>query len=153
MGDESASPLEKLTIFISEDIGLFAFGVEHSDNVTMAVGHRNNDLGAGGMERREITRVFAHVPDHDRLARFEGGTAKALGNWKSWIRGRFVTSPGQNYEFFLGQFINTDPSIISGSPDHFDDIFQSFRRAAAGQDKRADLLQGLARLSFHSWES
>jgi hypothetical protein len=150
MRDQSAGPFEELPIFVAECVEFLTFGVEHSDNVTMSVGHRDDDFGARGVKRWQITRILVHVTDHNRLARFERRAAESLGNWKSRIRWRLIAGAGQDHEFLLHYLVNADPSIISGRPDHLGDIFQSFRRAAAGQNKRADLLQGLARLGFHS---
>ena len=67
--DQAAGALQKLPIFFAKGIQLVTVRIEHTKNVTMLVTHRHNDFGPGCVKRGQITGIFVHVANDDRLAR------------------------------------------------------------------------------------
>src|SRR2546422_286878 len=99
--------LEKLAIFLLESIQLFAFNVENTSDAVVFVNNRHNDFRLRAAECRQVARVFMHIADDDRLARFSRRTTKSLRDRKSRISHRAIPGSGENDKFGLGRFINT----------------------------------------------
>ena len=76
--DQPARAFEKLSIFLTKRIHRVAFGIDHSDDAAVIVGHWDDDLGARGVECRQVARVFGHITDDNWLARLEHRSAQAL---------------------------------------------------------------------------
>jgi hypothetical protein len=75
MRDESARAFEELSIFVAEGVHLLALGIKHSKNLMMLIDHRDNDLGARGVKRGQITRIVPHIANDNGFARFQRRTA------------------------------------------------------------------------------
>src|SRR5437016_742066 len=48
--NQPGSPLQELTVLFAKCVELFTLGIEHADNMAMAVHHRNNHFGASSMK-------------------------------------------------------------------------------------------------------
>src|SRR5207244_10800119 len=103
------------------------------------------------MKRRQIARVFVHIPDDNRFARFQRRPTQALPSGETWIGRRLVSGPGEDDELLLDDLVDGDPAIIARRTDHFRDLLQVFLLTAARQDKPPDLLQFLDRIVVH-WQ-
>src|SRR2546422_403245 len=147
--NKTGRALEELSIFFSERIDLFAFGVDHSDDVSMLVRHWNNDFRARRMKGGQIARVFPYVPDHDRLPRFKRRPAQPLRDRKPRVSRWLIAGAGQDDEFLFIYFVNADPAIIAGRANHLRDLLHSFRRTTSRQNKSSYLLQALTGLGLH----
>jgi len=153
VSDQTACALQKLLVFIAERVQLIALDVHHSKNVPMVIPHRDNSFRARRVKRRQISRIFVHIPDNDGLARIQRRAAQPLGDGKARISWRFVPRFRDNDELVFHDLINADPPITAGGANHFHDLPHSFSRAPASQRKRADFLQLLASGFLHSRES
>ena len=68
--DQAASTLEELSIFFAKRVQLVALHIQHAENArVVVVPHRDNDLRARRMKRRQMARILVHVADNDRLSR------------------------------------------------------------------------------------
>ncbi len=90
MRDQPACACQKLAIFIAKSVQFIALGIEHTEDVAVAISHGHNDLRARGVECGQITHVLVHVAHDDRLARFQRRAAQPLCNGKTRIRGRLA---------------------------------------------------------------
>src|ERR1700757_1427613 len=104
------------------------------------------------MKRGQISGIFMHIPDDDRLARIQRRAAKPLTNRETWIRRRLGTGFCENDKLVLDDLVNADPSIIPRGANHFYKLAHSLSGAPSGQCERPDLLQLFARGLLHSRE-
>jgi hypothetical protein len=71
VGDQTTSALKELSIFVTERVHLFAFGIQHSKNLSVLIDHRDNDLGARGVEGWQIAWIVPHIANNNGSAGFQ----------------------------------------------------------------------------------
>ena len=78
--DQTACALQEFSVFIAERVQLVALHIQHAENVPVLIPHRDDDLRASCVKRRQIAQILVHVADDDRLARLQRRARVHNGN-------------------------------------------------------------------------
>jgi hypothetical protein len=115
----SAQTTRRSSIILAEGVRLFAFNIDGPhDMAPRSIKHRNDDLGASGAKRGQITGIGCDVYNIDDLPLRHSCAGKSLREWEGGMFRRAGAAPGNvPYDSCRVIYvIKTDPAVVARAP-------------------------------------